>query len=543
MSARRLVLAAALFAAGALVDVVGCDPGDPTVLPPPDSSWLDFGVDAADETLACPSSDTGSIEGVVATDHGPVRGAKTTHGWSFLGIPYAAPPVGDLRWRPPQSAPCWSDALDATKPAPRCPQSDASGSAPVQGDEDCLHVNVFTPSTSASNAPVIVFAHGGGFTIGAASDVDGGALAQSQNVVVVTFDHRLGALGFLSQRAFDVEDPRHASGNYGALDAIAALQWVRRNVAAFGGDPEKVTLVGQDSGATLACALLASPLAKGLFSKAILMSGSCEARSVSDAQKQGDAVVAAAGCNSAPDVAQCMRALPANKIISAAPVVVGSAAPDSPYGVNVDGTLLSGKPIDVISAGGHQQMPVVLGNTTNETSRDVGLAMDATESDYEAAIASAFATNKDAVLAQYPASDYASPWSAWVALTSDALHVCPTREIARAFLDGQDLPFYRYSFAHGSDRSEDVAYGAWQGVDLLYLFGGLPSPSSAESVLAVELQGTWARFASLGDPNGPPLPTWPAWSDDDSVFVFDVTLSTQNGLRNKQCDFWASLAP
>jgi para-nitrobenzyl esterase len=238
-----------------------------------------------------------------------------------------------------------------------------------------------------------------------------------------------------------------------------------------------------------------------------------------------------------------MRALPPETIVAARPVVVSAATPDSPYGVNIDGTLLTGYPLDVISAGAHEQTPIVLGDTANETSRAVSLAFDATETDYEAAVAASFPSNKDAVLAQYPASDYASPWSAWVALTSDAWHVCPTREIARAFLDGQDLPIYRYSFAHGSDRSADVVYGAWQGVDLLYLFGTMTSPSGAESALSSATQGAFLRFASGGDPNGGALPPWSLWSDADTIFVFDLSASTQHGLRNKQCDFWASLSP
>jgi para-nitrobenzyl esterase len=321
------------------------------------------------------------------------------------------------------------------------------------------------------------------------------------------------------------------------------LQWVQRNAASFGGDATNVTLVGQESGGTAACALIASPLTKGLFSKAILMSGSCDARTITDADKQGVAVVAAAGCGSAPDVAQCMRALPADKVVSALPVAVTAAAPGSPYGVNVDGTFLTGNPIDLIDAGGYLPVTVVLGSTANETSRAVTLPFGAAESDYEAAIAASFPANKGAVLTQYPASDYASPWNAWVALTSDAWHVCPTRAVARAFLDGQDLPVYRYDFAHGSDASADVMFGAWQGVDLLYMFGALGSPSAAESTLATDLQGAFTRFAGNGDPNGGALPAWSVWSDADTVFVFDLTPVTQHGLRNKQCDFWDSLAP
>lgn len=543
--------------------MLGCDPGPSTILAPPDSSWLEIGTDAGDTMTTCPSVDAPSDPTIVLTDHGPVRGLENVFGafsktyWSFMGIPHSAPPSGPLRFRPPQSAECWADVLDATHFGAKCPQMNQAGTA--VGSEDCLTLNVWTKLPRAdAMKPVVVWIHGGEFVSGSASDTssdgktslyDGYPLVE-RDVVVVTIQYRIGALGFLSHRAFDLEDEHHASGNFGLLDQIAALQWVRRNIAAFGGDPARVTIAGQGAGGASVCALVASPLAKGLFSRAIMQSGSCVGHTTKDAQAFGGKVVDGAGCGTAADVAACLRAASVESIVRAVSVAPAIASTNpSPYGPVIDYSFLTGAPLDVISAGGHSQVPILLGDVSDETSRTVSLKPDATDADYRAAVAAAFPSLiKDTVLTHYPSTDYPSPWSAFVALTTDRNFICPARRAARAFLDGQDVPVFRYLLTHAFDDSPALhPYGAFDGADVLYLFGHLTAdgyvPSGAESALSDFVQRGWIDFFSAGNPNEPSLPNWPAYGSGDPYLALDSTIASSNGLRTTQCDFWDSMSP
>ena len=269
---------------------------------------------------------TGSAGSAIQTTLGPITGIPDGDAIAYEGIPYAAPPIGDLRWRPPQPAPPWTATRAMTAFGSACVQIDlaSGGSAGAGGSEDCLTLNVWTPRTpSSAPLPVLVFIHGGYFVQGEASLVwhgetvyDGAYLAATGPAIAVTIQYRLGALGFLDDARLATGGD--ASANFGLLDQIAALQWVRANAAAFGGDPSRVAIFGQSAGGSSVCALLAAPLAAGLFSAAMIQSGGgCLAESATDAQAQTAAFTAAVGCGSASDVAACERALPAEQVATA----------------------------------------------------------------------------------------------------------------------------------------------------------------------------------------------------------------------------------
>jgi para-nitrobenzyl esterase len=534
----------------------GTTEGSPAV----DSGGFDGALDdARSDTTSADTSDVGTCTtdvtprpGTVVTDRGAVTGVESGSTWAYLGIPFAAPPVGALRWKPPAPAACWTGERAAKEWGPSCPQSDETGAAPVTGDEDCLQLNVWTPKSASGALPVMVWIHGGGFVGGSASQAtagihlyDGQRLAEKTNAVIVTINYRLGVLGYLAHPLLDAEDTHKASGNYAMLDQIAALQWVQRNAAAFSGDPKHVMIFGESAGGANVCSLVASPLAKGLFSAAAMQSGGCTARTQADAAAQGAKVVAAAKCDSAGDVLACLRAIPAKDMVNALPVKVDVAGAGNGYGATIDGWFLSGKPIDIIGAGGHNAVPMIVGTNAQETSRAVPIAVDATAADYEKAVRALFGATADAVLAHYPVADYPSPWAAYVALTSDAKFICGARKAVRALDEGQLEPVFRYSFTHAIETPKLKPLGAWHGADILFLFdridlGGYVA-TPGERAIAGVFQGAWSRLAATGNPNGGTMPKWPEWASDDPYLVIDDPIATGTGLRTAQCDFWDTL--
>jgi len=288
------------------------------------SSWLQHGIAAVAVALSLSAGGPGLVMAapespVVATDLGQVRGVSNGATQQFLGIPYAAPPVGDLRWRPPQEPERWNGVRDATSFGPHCPQVATPYGTPSM-TEDCLFLNVFTPPKTNQGRPhllpVMFWIHGGGLVVGESDGYDPSNLV-AQGVVVVTINYRIGELGFLAHSALTAESPKGASGNYGLLDQQAALRWVRRNIRAFGGDPDNVTIFGQSAGGLSVQSQLASPLAAGLFHKAIVESGaySLQQPSLAAAEAIGAVFAASAGC-AVPSTAACLRSLPVQVILA-----------------------------------------------------------------------------------------------------------------------------------------------------------------------------------------------------------------------------------
>ena len=484
---------------------------------------------------------------VVATTEGAFTG--TTEGTTrvFRGIPFAAPPTGALRFRPPAAPPRFDGLRDATRFGDPCPQFDTDTGA-YFGDEDCLTLNVWTPAESGPARPVLFFVHGGGNSSGSATKplYDGQYLAGKNGAVVVTIHYRLNVLGWLAHPGLDRESARGTSGNWGTRDQIAALAWVRRNIGAFGGDPNRVLLFGESAGAVNTCTLLAAPLAKGFFHRALMESGGCNQKPLSDAEETGLEVVQKAGCSAAADIPACLRGLSTEAIVSALPGVV-STLQASTYGPAVDGFVLPVSPFDALTAGTHNHVPFVVGANADETA--LGAPAVPTEAAYAALVAEAYGLYAPRVLRQYPASAYPSPQKAFIAVTTDSRFVCNARRIARAAAAGQSEPVYRYFFTKSLDTFPYSLGGAFHGLELSFVFGTLADTSGrpmspAEKALSDAMQGYWSRFGASGIPDGPGAVAWPRYDPGlDTTLVLGDTIAPVNGIRTANCDFWESLLP
>ncbi len=501
----------------------------------------------------------------VPTEEGLVRGEVVGSLVVFRGIPYAASPTGNLRWRAPQARAPWQGTRDALSFGPQCPQFANPGGTvllPGQpgvfvGSEDCLSLNIWAPRVKeASLRPVMFFIHGGGNTQGASSQstYGGQALAESGGAVVVTINYRLGQLGFLAHPLLSAEDTAHrSSGNYGLLDQVYALGWVQRNIRNFGGDPDNVTIFGESAGGVNVSCLLASPLSAGLFRRAIVESGgysiSTRLRDAPDAPQPESAeefglrFAKAIGCDVAPDPLACLRGKSPEQVVStlkADPGILTRVETGVSYGPNLDGYVLTDSPLSVMSAGKQNDVPVMLGTNKNEGSIFILQVPLLTEAAYRAAVQRFFPGITAQVLARYPVSDYGSPRAAFEAIVSDLAFICPARAGARALAARQPNTFV-YHFTHGINSPTLGFLGAFHGFELVFVFGNFDMimPTREELELSNAMRAFWTNFAKGGDPNGTGLPTWPAYTlDGDRHLNLDVPVSTGTALRREFCDFW-----
>ncbi|TRV81514.1 carboxylesterase family protein [Streptomyces sp. 130] len=459
----------------------------------------------------------------VVTAEGPVQGAVTGAVRTFQGIPYAAAPTGELRWRKPQPVRPWSGTLDARTPGNACAQpTDQPIAIAGGGSEDCLYLNVTTPAgRSARPRPVIVWIHGGSFAYGDGASYGAAKLAAArQGAVVVTVNYRLGAFGFLSAPGL------RAPANLGLLDQQAALRWVARNAGAFGGDAGNVTLMGQSGGAYSVCAQLVSPGARGLFHKAILQSAGCVGPDGSftraRAEEQGEAVVAAALGGGVGDVDARMRAL------STADLVAASVSGHDGYRPVVDGEVVPEAPARAIAAGRFARVPVLHGSTRDEMSGLAGMdelmtGRPLTAEGYAEKVAARFGADAAAVLAEYPVERYAAPGAALSAVLTDAEWSTAALDTQRAL--ARHTSVYAYEFAEASapyfrnvPRPASFSLGTGHMTDLAYLFENeLFEPlDAAQAGLSETVVGYWSRFASTGRMDGPGLPAWRRFTDGDA---------------------------
>ncbi|MCA9547781.1 MAG: carboxylesterase family protein, partial [Myxococcales bacterium] len=396
--------------------------------------------------------------------------------------------------------------------------------------------------------PVMVFIHGGGNVQGSAvvgfGDqvlYDGQALAAKHGVVVVTLQYRLGPLAWLVHPA--LADAEGRSGNLGTLDQIAALQWVRANIGAFGGDPDHVTIFGESAGGRNVCVLKASPLARGLFHRAIMQSGACVVPARDRVEADSLAQIEAAGCAAAPDVAACLRELPAETLWTARPPVIDLAGGgSSALQPHVDGHTLTGQPVDVIAAGDHNPGPFIVGANAHEIARFAPPLRTAAA--YEAAVRAALGPVADAALALYPADAYDSPRDAYVQLASDAQFVCTARAAARAAAAAGD-PTFLYHFAQPLTQSAALrGFGAYHGIELFFVWDNLRlagyQPSPAEAALAEAVGGYWTAFAEAGDPRTDGAVAWPPYgpATDEHLLLVGDGIAPGAGLKQAECDFW-----
>jgi para-nitrobenzyl esterase len=471
----------------------------------------------------------------IVIDQGPLKGINTEKVNMYLGIPYAAPPVGNLRWMPPQPPAKFKGLFRATQFGSACPQAPTPpfGDGSFIGDENCLFLNVYTPTGDAPphGFPVMVWIHGGSFTSLKGSEYDPSPLVEKGNVIVVTINYRLGALGVLAHPALDSED--HLKANYQLMDQQFALRWVRRNIGAFGGNRQLITVFGESSGAINILAHLASSTAAGLFERAIMESQAFDFQdyfpvfaSLADAETSGTAFAASVGC--ASQTAQCLRSVPASTLVA--------AQPGLPFPI-VDGTVLTQAPDTAISNGQFIQVPVMIGTNHDEgrfafvaASYDY-LGTQLTDGAYQAAVAATLGLAEDdpfvLLLANvvYPLTNYPPPPGvqsaplALGALTTDLYFACPS-EKAEISLSNY-VPTYAYEFNDENApliaplTSVSFPLGAYHGAEQGFIFNveGIPTAfSPAEQQLSDTMIGYWTRFAKAGDPNYSGAPTWSPYS-------------------------------
>ena len=496
---------------------------------------------------------------IAQTDRGLVRGAVDGESLRWLGIPFAQPPVGALRWRPPAAlTTCWTEPRAATEWTPSCPQVPQSQTMPfdpmaaVQGQEDCLTLNVWRPSNvpAGTTLPVMVFIHGGGNVVGSAGEVtamgarayDAARLASRGTVVVVTLQYRIGPLGWLAHPALEAEPG--ASLNLAMLDQIAALGWVQRNAAAFRGDPARVMLFGESAGAVNTCALLASPMAAGLFSRAAIQSGSClSTQTAVVARAQGVRFAQAANCGAAPDPARCMRELSVEAVLRAlpAPVTISGldAAATARWGPVVAAPTLPERPYDAMLAGRQNRVPLMIGHNREE----VGLTVPSvpTEAAYRQALTNlGGAMLAQSVIAAYPVARYGTPRNALVQALTDARFGCQARAAARAHLRGA-APVFRYLFAQPLESGSATirALGAWHGVELAYVFQNISrfaAPAPNDLTVERAVLGYWTRFAATGTPGA--ADAWPAYGPGEPLLRIEPMELVERNWRNAECNGW-----
>jgi para-nitrobenzyl esterase len=441
----------------------------------------------------------------------------------YRGIPFATPPVGNLRWRPPQPAPHWDGLRQAEKFAPQCLQ----GIQGITTSEDCLYLNVWSPAKSSSaRIPVLVWIYGGGFSVGgtAVPTYSGEQLAH-KGVVLVSIAYRLGPFGFLAHPGLSAESPQHVSGNYGLLDMIAALAWIQKNIAAFGGDPEKVTIFGESAGGIAVSELCASPLAKGLIQGAISESGGSfghpraggapgeNMRPLAVAERAGEELARSIGAESIAD----LRGLPAEKIM-AAQAQRGLAWP------NVDGWVIPDDQYSIYQTARFNDTPILVGYNSDE---GASFGPPRTPRDYIAAVHARYGSFAGSLLQAYPTSETTVPKTARD-LTRDAAFGWSTWTWARMQTSlGKNKAFFYYFDQHPDypPDSPQAGHGSPHGMEVEYVFKhvtGGPSgkPSASDLVISDAMATYWTNFAKFGDPNGKGMPAWPAFNGQHPVLMY-----------------------
>ena len=481
-----------------------------------------------------------SPETPVAVTGGRVRGTPSEIDpeiMAFRGVPYAAPPVGGLRWRPPAAVVPWEGVRDAAAAGPICPQQ---GGADAAQSEDCLTLNVWAPRRAAEPLPVMVWIHGGGYRLGSGSGptYDGAPLA-ANGVVLVTFNYRLNVFGFLAHPALSAESGRDASGNYGLMDMVAALEWVRDNASAFGGDPSRVTLFGESAGGGAVMAIMLVPHADGLFHRAIAQSTYVHgwdrplreaARGWAEpAEAQGVRVAAALGA-SGENALEAMRAAAAAEVLEAAGAGGLFRWTGTVWAPNVDGWMVPDDPIRLYEDGRQHDVPLVAGVNANEGSLFRSRLGIEDAAAFESYVRTDYAGVAEEALALYGVTSADAVDAGVDALIHDLFFAGPVRLQVRAHAQAAS-PAWLYRFARAPPTPGGARFGAHHAAELAYVFGTLDSAPGGEWTdvdrrLSDAMMAYWTQFAAAGDPNGDGLPAWPAFappSDRHLVLADAVT--------------------
>jgi para-nitrobenzyl esterase len=502
---------------------------------------------------------------VVVADQGPVRGMITEHGRAFLGIPYAAPPVGNLRWQPPQPPAGWNGVLDATEFGSSCPQNPGPFGL-ASTNEDCLYLNVYTPPVvppvAQQNLPVMVWLHPGAFQVGdSAAQVPTELL--DRGVVVVTLNYRLGVLGWLAHPGLTAESPDATSGNYGLQDQQVALQWVQTNIRRFGGNPDNVTIFGESAGGVSVHAHMISPQSEGLFHRGIIQSGAYAMTfpTLATAETQGTAFATQVGCTTVA----CLRALPVSTILQNQNPLPSAFVPRK------DGEVVPLSPTEAFASNNFHHVPVIEGSTHDEFSlfvattfffRNPPLPANLTYEQRIAILIGVPAAAATVIAQQYPLANYPSQFAALTAIGTDSAFAC--NALLAMSLLAPRTPTWGYEFNDPNapmgalPQVPGFSYGAYHGSELQYLFDvrrtqPAPELNPDQEQLADAMQSYWTEFAASGNPNSTETPVWP-----QHVALTPATVGTSliqklapptptpyftaQFAADHKCSFWAQLA-
>ena len=469
---------------------------------------------------------------LAATYSGVLKGAHAGGVRAFKGVPYAAPPIGDKRWKAPQPVRPWAGIRDATTFASACPQPNTIITPSPSEQEDCLYLNVYAPQgvTPASRLPVMVWLHGGSYMYGTGSIYDASELARSGQVVVVTVNYRLGALGFLALPQLKAENP---ALSFGLQDQQAALKWVHSNISAFGGDKDRVTLFGESAGAASTCVHLASPSASGLFHRAIIQSGACDASwaaiPLAKAYDTGRDFAQQMGCTDEGSVLACLRSKSTADLLRFVPRAAdanpGDPSAALPWIGVIDGVLIPDMPLNIVKAGQAAKVPVMLGTNQNEGGLYVAWEFDVpqgspmTEAQYEDKLLSYGQNPSGAAILKsiYSLKAYGTPNRAIGGMLTDLLFSCEANKMARAFANS-GVAVYTYEFHDPHPPSlltvpvSDM--GAYHAAETQFLFdlGTAGQFTTEQKQLRNQMIGYWSNFAAAGQPNGANHPQWPRFN-------------------------------
>lgn len=498
---------------------------------------------------------------VVRIQDGALRGVRADGVDGFFGVPYAAPPVGALRWRAPRPESPWRGVRDAVAYGNRCAAL-ASTNGPESDTEDCLYLNVQRPATArpGERLPVFFWIHGGGLVNGSSNQHDAALIVRNTGVVVVTINYRLGVFGYLAHPGLTAEAGQ--SGDYGFMDQQAALRWVRSNIGAFGGDPRQVTVGGESAGGWSTCAHLTAPGSRGLFDRAIMQSGSCVTQPLSAAEATGTTIASAAGCADAATAAAaaaCLRGKSTTQLLAAAS---GAGSFLMVHGVPV----LPAAPDAAVRAGDFAKVPVLIGANRDEGRTFAQGFIGQTRDQYEAFVRSTFGADADAVLARYPwpaTSDAFTPAYLAGAIFTDAGLVaqiggCTNLGLTRAF--ARATPTYAYQFDHRTGPGlaptpAGYVWGAGHAAELAYLWPSFdngtpiaPTFNAGERRLAIDMVRYWGSFVRSGQPSAAPSATWARYDRTGQVLSLraggrSTLISDARLAAEHQCGFWDARRP
>jgi para-nitrobenzyl esterase len=491
----------------------------------------------------------------VQTAEGVYKGSVEGNLLVFRGVRYAAPPVGNLRFKAPAAPAAFAGTSDATQFSENCFQT--AGAAGSVGAEDCLFLNIWSHDDDVER-PVLVFLHGGGSN-GIGGDLatsDGAMLAENADIIAVTLNRRLGILGNLALDELISENPRNTAGNYMVLDVIAALSWLQDNIAEFDGDPNRVMLVGESSGAGVVCHVIAAPEAAGLISAAVIQSGACSRRGrlndsvpvamapiFDTAVNTNGPVVAAAGCDMAADIPQCLRDMTADEVLDAGRTVVAANNGRGVFGPVIDGVVVVSDPHTALMAETVGNIPIIVGSTANEGGNGFSGPPPVDDAQYRARLTAIFdAPRDDQIYAVYPTADFPSVGDAWETFWGDWWFNCGAEELARSA--SGNTPAYLYMFSRGFSTGSRAGLGALHATDVPFLFETYDvfghTPDADDALVTDAMQNAWAGLAS--DPTAAPpyLPTgassWPAYdSNNVQVVNFDATVTVDSIYREGRC--------